>query len=285
MKKITFLLSFLMMSVMASAQTVTLSHSADSSTFVGSVACAGGGTTADNQFFRSYVPSDFGVADNFQIEGAEFGFTFSEVSAGAVVTVIVRAYTVDGAFPGGALTEIAATTATLGAAEDGTLVAVAFDAPFPTVGIDDEIVIELNIPDNVDPEMYDARIGANDAGQTAPSYLSSTACGLTAIGTFDAIGFPDNHIVLNLTGSDVLGVNDAALSAISVFPNPATDVLNINVPSTIDLETATLYDVLGKVTNVSLSNGQINVANLARGVYILNVETSAGTLTEKVIIE
>jgi hypothetical protein len=83
----------------------------------------------------------------------------------------------------------------------------------------------------------------------------------------------------------VLGVNDSVLSGVSIFPNPTSEVLNIKVPSTIEVTSITLYDVLGKATNVSLSNDQINVSGLARGIYILNVNTTAGTLTEKVIIE
>ncbi len=83
----------------------------------------------------------------------------------------------------------------------------------------------------------------------------------------------------------LLGVDSAALAQVSVYPNPASDVLNIKVPSSVELNGVVLYDVLGKAANVTLSNGQINVASLSRGMYILNVSTSAGTLTEKVIIE
>jgi uncharacterized membrane protein (UPF0136 family) len=41
--------------------------------------------------------------------------------------------------------------------------------------------------------------------------------------------------------------------------------------------------VLGKKSNVSLVNGQINISDLAVGLYLLNVETTNGTLTQKVI--
>lgn len=95
----------------------------------------------------------------------------------------------------------------------------------------------------------------------------------------------DSEGVYELRGDCQLGVNNTLLSQVSVFPNPVNDILNINVPASVELNGATLYDVLGKATNVSLSNGQINISGLSRGLYILNVNTSAGTLTEKVIIE
>ena len=80
-----------------------------------------------------------------------------------------------------------------------------------------------------------------------------------------------------------LGIGNDQLSLVSVYPNPASDVLNIKTPATIDVKSVAIYDVLGKRSNVSLVNGQINIANLAKGVYILNVETNAGTLTEKIV--
>jgi len=82
---------------------------------------------------------------------------------------------------------------------------------------------------------------------------------------------------------ETLGVGDNALSQVSVYPNPASDVLNIQTPASVEVKSAAIYDVLGKRSNVSLTNGQINVANLAKGVYILSLDTSAGTLTQKIV--
>jgi len=80
-----------------------------------------------------------------------------------------------------------------------------------------------------------------------------------------------------------LSVSDNALSQVSVYPNPASDVLNIETPATVEVNSVAIYDVLGKRSNVSLVNGQVNVSNLANGVYILSLETSAGTLTQKIV--
>ena len=80
-----------------------------------------------------------------------------------------------------------------------------------------------------------------------------------------------------------LSINENALAQVSIFPNPTSAVLNIKVPSTIEVQNAVLFDLLGKNTGVKLINGVMNTSDLARGVYILNLKTSAGTLTEKVI--
>ncbi|GHC55742.1 T9SS type A sorting domain-containing protein [Ulvibacter litoralis] len=88
-----------------------------------------------------------------------------------------------------------------------------------------------------------------------------------------------------LFGADcgVAGVNDTLLSQVSVYPNPASDVLNVRVPATVEVKNAVLYDVLGKDTGARLVNGSLDIADLARGVYILNINTTAGSLTEKVV--
>ncbi|MFT5078032.1 MAG: hypothetical protein ACI825_001127 [Planctomycetota bacterium] len=282
MKKITLFFAVALIAAAGFAQQVTLSQSIDTSEFVGAVACGGGGFTADNVFYRAYTPSDEGEFNSFSVEGVDFAFNFT---AGTVeeVEVTVRAWTTDAAFPGGALTEVAMATAILGSADDATIVSVDFETPYVSADAGDQVVISLEIPDADDT--FDARIGMNDLGETGEGYISSVACAIASPTTYTAIGFPDAHIIFDLRGSDVLGTENSELAQVSIFPNPASDLLNINVPSTIEVTSVALYDVLGKATNVSLSNGQINISGLARGIYILNVNTTAGTLTEKVIIE
>lgn len=80
-----------------------------------------------------------------------------------------------------------------------------------------------------------------------------------------------------------LGVNNSNLSAISVFPNPVNDVLNIKTPSDIDVKNVTINDLSGKKYNASFVNSQINLVSLVKGVYIVSIETSAGTITKKIV--
>lgn len=80
-----------------------------------------------------------------------------------------------------------------------------------------------------------------------------------------------------------LSVNDNLLSEVSVYPNPATDVINVRVPNGLEIQNVTVYDVLGKDTGVRLVNGQMNINELSRGVYMVNIQTTAGSLTEKIV--
>ncbi|HTF05421.1 MAG TPA: T9SS type A sorting domain-containing protein, partial [Bacteroidia bacterium] len=67
------------------------------------------------------------------------------------------------------------------------------------------------------------------------------------------------------------GIEETSASAFNVFPNPATDVLTIQVNATVsDLQYCTVTDVLGReVMRVPVNNSSltVSVAKLASGVY------------------
>ena len=86
-----------------------------------------------------------------------------------------------------------------------------------------------------------------------------------------------------LTNEEAAGLGDNDLVGASVYPNPATNVINVDFSSNVELKSAVLFDVLGKNTGAALVNGSMNIADLAAGVYILNIETNNGSLTQKVI--
>ncbi|RLE27116.1 MAG: hypothetical protein DRJ61_17770 [Acidobacteria bacterium] len=68
----------------------------------------------------------------------------------------------------------------------------------------DHLVVEVFTPDGqaTGESFY---IGSNADGQTGPSYIAAASCGITEPTDTAAIGFPDMHIVMNVTG-DVLPV-------------------------------------------------------------------------------
>jgi len=80
-----------------------------------------------------------------------------------------------------------------------------------------------------------------------------------------------------------LGVDDNLADRVKIYPNPATSKINIDAIASVEITGITLYDVLGKNTGANLTNGTIDVSKLARGVYILKINTTQGTLTKKVI--
>jgi len=72
--------------------------------------------------------------------------------------------------------------------------------------------------------------------------------------------------------------------SVAVFPNPATDVININCDNTI--KSIELYDVQGRVLEVLSANkmtAQMDLSNNSKGVYFIKIITEKGKKVQKVI--
>jgi len=117
------------------------------------------------------------------------------------------------------------------------------------------------------------------SGTTTTPAVSNTA---SSAAWFD-------NIITRITAEDtVLGVATPAyaVNQFAVYPNPSNDVVNINVNGSI-MNSAEIVDLNGRVVKSVKLNGvsdaTINVADLASGVYMLNVSTENGKLTRKVV--
>ena len=83
---------------------------------------------------------------------------------------------------------------------------------------------------------------------------------------------------LNFTAAP-LGIDKKNLvDGLSVYPNPATDVLKIANANNLSNASYSIVDILGKtaVQSKALSNDAIDVSNLSSGVYILSVSSEEG---------
>ncbi|WP_291122729.1 T9SS-dependent choice-of-anchor J family protein [Empedobacter sp. UBA7620] len=79
-----------------------------------------------------------------------------------------------------------------------------------------------------------------------------------------------------------LAVSEASKTKVSVYPNPTSDVLNIK--SLENVKSVEIFDLTGKKANiVILNNGVVDVRNLAKGAYILKVNSDNGSTSHKFI--
>ncbi|MBW7913285.1 MAG: T9SS type A sorting domain-containing protein [Taibaiella sp.] len=83
-------------------------------------------------------------------------------------------------------------------------------------------------------------------------------------------------------------VNDKA--SFTAYPNPATDVININWGRlSNDMATISITDISGKKVHTSEVkmdvNAAINISNIRPGFYFLNVQTEYGSNTQKLLIQ
>ena len=82
----------------------------------------------------------------------------------------------------------------------------------------------------------------------------------------------------NPCGSVAINENDA--NSISLFPNPAQNVLNIDG----NFESIEIYDVFGKLVFASDNKSEVNISGLANGSYYVNILTSDAVIKKKVTV-
>ena len=75
---------------------------------------------------------------------------------------------------------------------------------------------------------------------------------------------------------DALSLNEEIINqSISLYPNPANDIITIQSDSTIT--SIILYDVLGKLVNQYFAN-EIDISNLSKGMYFFQITTETGAI-------
>lgn len=70
-------------------------------------------------------------------------------------------------------------------------------------------------------------------------------------------------------------------SSVTIYPNPATDVLQVK--SKDQIKSITVFDSSGRKVNVNASEHTVYVKSLTPGTYLINIETDKTTITEKFI--
>ena len=276
MKKITLFLFTFIAGITLNAQ-ITLTHSTDPITIDGGVTCSNDVSSGLNAY-RSFILTDFGVTNDFQVASVEFAANaLTGLTGDYPVTLIIS--TTDAPFPTGTLTEIASTIVNLTIDDVGILQSVPLDALVPAGS---ELVFTVMFPDD---GVTINSIGSNAGGQTAPSWADGTCVAdITDIADFDL----DNSWVLNVIGDEVLGLNDNVLADnISLYPNPTNSDLNINFARNFGATNIAVINVNGqKVMSASvdgIGNNTLATSKLANGIYFAQVTNQEGTATIKFI--
>ncbi len=87
--------------------------------------------------------------------------------------------------------------------------------------------------------------------------------------------------------TSVLSTNDFLASQLSVYPNPATNVINVSNADNILVNGVEIVDLNGRTVKTAKFDGvteaQINISDLSAGMYMMTVSSDQGTLTKKII--
>jgi hypothetical protein len=72
---------------------------------------------------------------------------------------------------------------------------------------------------------------------------------------------------------------------LTVFPNPANDIIKISVLYNTRIEIINLNGQILQSFNVNGTNVPVDISSLSSGLYILKASSNDGIIIEKIIIE
>jgi len=87
------------------------------------------------------------------------------------------------------------------------------------------------------------------------------------------------------TYSNIISVNVSKEGAISVYPNPTNDLVNVEMDIPASLQSWELIDVNGRTLSRGTSSNEISLKNLPQGEYILKMNTSNGDVYSKKLLK
>lgn len=98
----------------------------------------------------------------------------------------------------------------------------------------------------------------------------------------DTSWYIDNVVVNEATAA----VANNVKPVFSVYPNPTTDVVNISAGNAV-INAVSFTDINGRVVKTQqispATTAQVSIADLAAGVYVMNITSDSGTISKKVV--
>lgn len=129
-------------------------------------------------------------------------------------------------------------------------------------------------------------ISVNDAADIDYETITNFSIFVTVTDGVNVSEKQEVHLKVNNVDESGTGVSFEKFStAIKVYPNPASNQLNIEAPSGCEV---TLYDVNGRILksmNMNESRSKINVGDLKRGNYFLQIQLGYNHLTKDILIK
>lgn len=124
----------------------------------------------------------------------------------------------------------------------------------------------------------EARLFEND---TDPNSTDTGMMGINARSEFFTI--TTAGAIDEFSGNVVLSVASNELSELSIYPNPASD--KVNIVSNNPIDSIEVYDILGKQVMLLKSSNEIDVSNLNSGIYLFKIWIGQQVQTKKIVVE
>jgi hypothetical protein len=164
-----------------------------------------------------------------------------------------------------------------------------------TAGTDGQVIAGIGTPLNASAVIFYSAENENATSGADLTHVdqSSNPCSENNLASIDAIAgttyyilaftvLPWADVSINLSG--VLGVADNTIEGFSFYPNPASNLLNLNAKNSID--EVQLFNLLGQKViheKVGATAGSLDLSHLQTGLYVMTVTSEGRTTSFKVV--
>lgn len=183
--------------------TYLITQSASQSIISGnSVACHSGSGHTDNSYMRVFdLSGSFGINEPIIITSIDFGIELAAAGSGGMQSATINIYTLSGPLLFSNLTLMASQVISV---PDQTLsmMNVPISVVIPAGSV---LVVDIFTPDGQAAGNF-LYVGSNNLGQTGPTYIAASLCGVPEPITTAALGFPGMHFVLNVNADPFVPV-------------------------------------------------------------------------------
>jgi len=150
------------------------------------------------------------------------------------------------------------------------------------------IIAAQYVPDGSPGEgtFYWGWLGSSFSTPTVPQVFNNSffSSGWDDISYFGSNVTP-NSLAWKMTGNIVLSSDQFSQDSILLFPNPANDIVTINLPGNVIVSNLKLYTTSGQEIDLVLNpqDSQIDISSLSSGVYLLTGQTNLGAFNKKIV--
>ncbi len=105
-----------------------------------------------------------------------------------------------------------------------------------------------------------------------------------------SLKFNKQDFSIAASGMQTMGVDAHELQGVAMYPNPATNVVNLSLQKAGEQVSVQVFNMLGQQVLTQQFSGQssayhLNIADLNSGVYFVKIATNNKTLTQKLIVK
>jgi type IX secretion system substrate protein len=131
-------------------------------------------------------------------------------------------------------------------------------------------------------------VGSLPPGDVAPSTVSRCGSTLANNGCNRIFAAPAiNNVAMRITAFPSLKTTEFSASAFNVFPNPVGNAITVSNDKNILINAISISDMNGRIVKQQSFNNvtelEMNVSELALGVYTMNISSGEGNTIKKII--